>query len=738
MSKVTLGGKRLHAGEGMSVEMHPYSGSKHNLSHRVRLSMAPGVLQPVLTEIMTPGDKFNLNFNTAVRTYPTVGPLFGKYKVAIDVFSTRLSLYNKQLHNNRTNLARTMDTVYFPTMTLIGPNPTSESQPVSAAIKRNRSQISASSLLSHLELNGLGSISSTDGVEGEVPATITDTYQAMAVLNYYEIGKEYFCNKQERDAYVMGSGLEAEETALIRQYRIGQSTIISIAAAQTLPGNGTLSNVTSTWRVDGLGLLNYADGNLNTNGIVFQYSGSSSTAPENRYNATYDPSINGWKLTQTGHVITIGSYQTGGSDGLMYMSYTVTSPPGIGAVYAWITVGPDAVGASMKPLLIKFPLENIDLMREKILAAPKDVPFNAIPLQDFTSSDQVRAAMPYASVNCQMKYAKYVTTGITQSLQGLPGQTMQLGKLAGLLLKTYDVDRFNVWLNSEFVNDLTEAVMVSAAGGKVSINELNTAEKLYNIESRIAASNQTYKGWIQAIYGFSPNIAAEMPIYKGGIQFDIVFDEVISNSAAGEDQPLGTLAGRGVVSNFQGGNIHIETDEPAILMAIAHITPVIGYSEGNSWMTRLKTFDDLHKPEYDGIGYQPLLLDEMAAASTMKDLNSTNGELTPTYMSVGKQVAWSEYMSRVDRNLGDFADGEVSDYMVINRNYDFPKVDANSNLFENRMSAQMVQDRTTYIDPSKHNYPFANQRLDAMNFWMHIGIEETPYRIIGSKQIPKI
>ena len=40
---------------------------------------------------------------------------------------------------------------------------------------------------------------------------------------------------------------------------------------------------------------------------------------------------------------------------------------------------------------------------------------------------------------------------------------------------------------------------------------------------------------------------AETPIFEGGTSQEIVFQEVISNSAT-EQEPLGTLAGRGVTT----------------------------------------------------------------------------------------------------------------------------------------------------------------------------------------------
>ena len=63
----------------------------------------------------------------------------------------------------------------------------------------------------------------------------------------------------------------------------------------------------------------------------------------------------------------------------------------------------------------------------------------------------------------------------------------------------------------------------------------------------------------------------------GGTSQEIVFQEVISNSAS-EDEPLGTLAGRGVTTSKQrGGHIKIKVTEPGYIMCISSITPRIDY-----------------------------------------------------------------------------------------------------------------------------------------------------------------
>ena len=63
----------------------------------------------------------------------------------------------------------------------------------------------------------------------------------------------------------------------------------------------------------------------------------------------------------------------------------------------------------------------------------------------------------------------------------------------------------------------------------------------------------------------------ETPVFEGGTSQEIVFQEVISNSAT-EQEPLGALAGRGVTTNKQrGGHIKIKVTEPGYIMSICSI-----------------------------------------------------------------------------------------------------------------------------------------------------------------------
>ena len=63
--------------------------------------------------------------------------------------------------------------------------------------------------------------------------------------------------------------------------------------------------------------------------------------------------------------------------------------------------------------------------------------------------------------------------------------------------------------------------------------------------------------------------------------------------------------------------------------------------------------------------------------------------------------------------------------MVLNRNYE-------------RGNNYTIADLTTYIDPKKYNYIFADARLDAQNFWTQIGVNMTARRKMSAKVMPNL
>jgi hypothetical protein len=113
--KTELGGDRLGSGNKQEISLRNYERSSHDLGYIWRSSMASGTLVPFMSEVALPGDSFDIDLDCDVKTLPTVGPLFGSYKVRLDVFECPMRLYQGKLHMNMLNTG--MDMISLNTQT---------------------------------------------------------------------------------------------------------------------------------------------------------------------------------------------------------------------------------------------------------------------------------------------------------------------------------------------------------------------------------------------------------------------------------------------------------------------------------------------------------------------------------------------------------------------------------------------------------------------------------------------
>lgn len=657
-----LGGERLGSGNKMNVTLHGFNRSSHNIGQLFKTDQAIGTLVPYFCDIGLNGTTYDIDLTTKIRTLPTNGPIFGRLKHQIDVFHAPIRLYIRVLHNNALGIGMKMQNVKLPVMKLRA------NQPDMSKDDLNSQQISQDSLMAYTGIRGLG--------RSKTKATsFTRTFPAMFILMYWDTYKNYYANKQEEIGYVITQG---------------QGLIKTITVCNA---NGATEYDTSsekTWReAGGEGLTGEWYINVTFNGEVnestarsIKITPESGTVFDLENKALWDARPMGW----------IRKY----SSNWIFTSKSSSNPTGFEPGGSAYEIDNETIGLS------RFELSNIDEMREAILAAPKTAPFNIGSLN----------SMPYMAS----------LTDATVNETNANGNASWFNQ-AGLGIKTYLSDRFNNWLSTEWIDGeggIADITSVDVSDGMLKMDALILAKKIYDMMNRIAVSDGSYQSWQEVVYDEKALRIAESPMYVGGMSSEVVFDEVVSNSAT-EDQPLGTLAGRGAERKARGGNsIKIKIREPSMIMIIGSFTPRIDYSQGNKWWTRLQTMNDFHKPNLDGIAFQELITDEMAAFDT-----EVNADGTITWKSAGKQVAWQEYMTNIDQSFGSFSAFKELAHMAMNRSYEHDSTGA-------------ISDLTTYIDPTKYNVAFADAKLSAKNIWVQCAIDCIVRRKMSAKQIPNL
>lgn len=647
-----IGKNTIGDNKKMKVDLKTYNRSTHNLSTVIRNTQSAGTLVPTCTIVMQKDDTFEINIESSVLTHPTTGPLYGSFKLENHVFFIPFRLYNSWLHNNRLGIGLDMSQIKLPQLYVT----LKKLQDQPGEDEKQWSQVNPSCLLSYLGIKGYGGMSNT-------ATSTTATKNAVKVLGYWDIFKNFYANKQEENYYMIDSNDEME-------IEINNNTVNN---NYNIPENiGTVKNNEKITIQDPLKIYN------NTNITIL--------------------------VTQTiGHSPVKMTVDELGSGVWNDKVYTITVQNAPSGKTWWIR----AIQSIQQQALAPFPLEEFDTLRDEILGKKGNQTFY---LGNGSSSTQIAEIFNKRGNNQKLKTTR---------------------PQYGLLLKTYNSDLYQNWINTEWIdgaNGINEITAVDVSDGTLSMDALNLQQKVYNMLNRIAISGGSYRDWLETVYASGQYIErCETPTFEGGTSQEIVFQEVVSNSAT-ENEPLGTLAGRGINAGKQkGGKIKIRATEPGYMMCITSITPRIDYSQGNDFDSDWVSLNDMHKPALDGIGYQDSV---NTGRAWWDDVYTGNQPASLKKHTPGKTVAWIDYMTNVNRTYGNFAAGMSEAFMVLNRNYEIKYNNENGN--------SLIADLTTYIDPVKYNYIFADTSIDAMNFWVQIKFDITARRLMSAKQIPNL
>jgi hypothetical protein len=616
--------------------------------------------------------------------------MFGTFKLQLDVFKCPIRYYNAALHNNRKGIGLQMETVKLPKMYIEGKMIDTDDI-TEGDTTLGQMQIDTSSLLHYLGITAIGTNNSGTKAGRK--------FNAIPLLAYWDIYANYYANLQEKQGVVIGTDLVGAPLIDTIRYLDSNGHLVDVTNIITttqnpqkvyyIAGTGVGGEAATAMAIKGAG--------INRDNITIQIIQGSTISTMTLRDA------------QTQQIFDVAA--TADEETIIIRR---TTTGGVGIISTPTTAGmtldeSSATTPNNRIELKQFDITNIDKARDKILQTPISTEVNV------TDWDLI----PYN-----------YTTGVFTNSEGDTIDSKSKAIMSGLGIKTYQSDRFNNWLATDYIDgangvNAKSAIDITAAGGKLEMETLLLQQKIYNVLNRIAVSGGTYRDWQEAVYGHKGTGELEIPEWMGGLSSEILFDEVVSTATANgaTEEPLGTLGGRGRQDFIKKNEIHITANEPCFIMGIVSITPRLDYSQGNRWFYRLDTMNDMHKPELDGIGFQDLITDELIAWNTETGTAPTG---TTTYKSIGKQLAWTEYTTNVNQLHGNFCTGKNEEYMSLDRAYEAQEGTTN------------IKDATTYIDPRKYSKNFATTDLAAQHFWVQIGVGLKMNRIMQSKQIPTL
>lgn len=548
----TLGKNTLGDNNKMKVAMRDYDMSTHDISTICRTSLGVGMLVPFCKILCQKGDIIDINLINKTLSQPTLGPLFGSFKLQHFMFFGGFRLYNSWLHNNRTGIGMKMNDIKLPMMLARTYGTTTEA----------KTNISASSLYKYLgwsKSKRKGTAANTGVQKNGVP-----------LLMYLDIFKNFFANTQEDKFYM-------------------------------LKGIGEISfEVTNSYNNKNDGLFIVGKDNTKTIKITNKTT-LNANITTNDYQSFWD-SLNVKVLNSKGTVITtsLGKMTTVSNTKKIQLDNIDANP------FATILLVSTTTETKkfLKTELGQYDLKLLDQIRDVILhkkgnetlilSGPSlEAPNNgSTDLRNMFDDLTLAQANKLGGMLLKTYDSDIFNNWIkTDWIDGAGGIT----EITSIDITANDgkltMDALNL---QQKVYNMLNRIAVSGGTYRDWLETVYTAGKYLDRPE-------------------TPVFIGGMTQY---IEFDEVISKSATETTYGTQPLGDIAAiGRGG-KPINNGHIHYQCEEPGYIMGLVAITPMVDYSQGNDFDLNLQTIDDLHKPALDGIGYQDLIQEQMVGETS--------------------------------------------------------------------------------------------------------------------------
>ena len=560
----TLGKNTLGDNNKMKVAMRDYDMSTHDISTVFRSTIGVGMLVPFCKILCQKGDIIDLNLINKTLSQPTLGPLFGSFKLQHFMFFGGFRLYNSWLHNNRTGIGMKMSDIKLPMMV-------ADTKGTTTNAKTNISSSALYKYLGWTKSRREGS-SATGGVyKNGVP-----------LLLYLDMFKNFFANTQE-DKFYMISNVGSEPTI-----KAGFGGTPSVDYKLPKTGlNATPKNTDTVAIITPSSIKNYKDA---WSSIVFAIrdnktgSGTQVTADKLTTDAT--------KAT-----ITLNKFNTLYPNGGTLISILLNSTAAFGAFLKQYKL--EILDQIRDVILHKKGNETLVLTGNQLGESQNGSAELATFIDDLRKSQEEKLGGMLLKTYDSDIFNNWVKTDWIDGSGGITeitsiDITANDGKLT--------MDALNL---QQKVYNMLNRIAVSGGTYRDWLETVYTAGKYLDRPE-------------------TPIFIGGMTQY---IEFDEVISKSATETVYGS-QPLGDIVaiGRGG-KPMNSGHIHYQCEEPGYIMGLMAITPMIDYSQGNDFDLNLQTMDDLHKPALDGIGYQDLIQEQMVGETSVYQNHATISDM---------------------------------------------------------------------------------------------------------------
>lgn len=335
--------------------------------------------------------------------------------------------------------------------------------------------------------------------------------------------------------------------------------------------------------------------------------------------------------------------------------------------------------------------------------------------------------------------------------------TASIGRVAkpggGLFLRTYKMDLLRGIMNASVGSYKS---VVNVENGQISMETIRFANKLQMEIDKIDITGGRFSEYMRSRWNVAPKNDMDRPIFLGSVASYIGNRDVVATATSSTSDAVNTAQGgidnNGVYSRLgqqagfsvgtvdQNRPVRLRADQYGTLMCVFSYVPYVDYSQGFELNDMKTTFADIYSPSMAQLGFQDVSRLEMSALPEFRTDNFNTGTSPITVsdmnVSVGKRVAWSEYMAGLNRNHGQFAYGQSLDYWVYNRMYTTENNIGNGSY--ELLAPYGPFDSTTYVKPALWNQLFDDISPRAENYRLQANFEVFAKRPIGKRLMPHL
>ena len=314
----------------------------------------------------------------------------------------------------------------------------------------------------------------------------------------------------------------------------------------------------------------------------------------------------------------------------------------------------------------------------------------------------------------------------------------------GCFLAQYEKDMLMTLMQSANAEDISVEVAIDGTTGRFNINELRLRNREQLKADRFSVSGGRWSRLLRSVWGSDTNKNMDIPVLLGAHSFYVSAQSIMSHSDTESADgttgaSLGQLSSVFDTRDMNGAKFVYESDDYAIAFCVASLVPDVVYTQGLGKGLDEIRFDDEYFPQFDAIGFADVpryKYNALPLYNSSGKLDANNGK--NSYLTVvGKNIAWIDLISNVNRAHGKLANDQYFEPWILSRKFENSTTVTGPGgvISDVPIPATAI---SPYVNPLEYQYVFVAQSSTDQNFVLQVKFDINAVRSKGKYYMPTL